>query len=194
MKNRLQFNYYMPANWPYSSESAKLFIEDKFSVREDADCSLPAEPIVVFYGTEEKVNALLAIGCGGDGSNQFNNKPYYIIDFAKLEDDVIALIADNQQNMADIRRIFDDIKALSDTSAIHTEQITVINGEIETLKRVDADTDIRIKNLANNITQVVLDLEVEINRAVKRETELDSKIKSWSLSENPSANSSLPLK
>lgn len=176
MKNRLQFNYYMPANWPYSSESAKLFIEDKFSVREDADCSLPAEPIVVFYGTEEKVNALLAIGCGGDGSNQFNNKPYYIIDFAKLEDDVVALIADNQQNMADIRRIFDDIKALSDTSAIHTEQITVINGEIETLKRVDADTDIRIKNLANNITQVVLDLEAEINRAVKRETELDSKI------------------
>lgn len=176
MKNRLQFNYYMPANWPYSREEAKLFIEEKFSIRQDADCSLPAEPIVVFYGTEEKINALLAIGCGGDGSNQFNNKPYYIIDFTKLEEDVTALIADNQQNMADIRRIFEDIKALSGTSAIHTEQITVINGEIETLKKVDAETDIRIKNLANNITQVVLDLEAEVNRAIKKEVELDSKI------------------
>lgn len=176
MKNRLQFNYYMPANWPYSSEEAKLFIEDKFSVRQDADCSLPAEPIVVFYGTEEKINALLAIGCGGDGSNQINNKPYYIIDFTKLEEDVTAFIADNQQNMVDIRRIFEDIKALSDASAIHTEQITTINGEIETLKKVDAETDIRIKNLATDITQVVLDLEAEVNRAIKKEVELDSKI------------------
>lgn len=91
MKNRLQIKYYKPV-FPYTREEAIEYIENLFATNnENARCSLPAEPIAVFYGDSlNDANVILAIGRGGNGTHIVNNVPYFLIDTAKMNEETAA--------------------------------------------------------------------------------------------------------
>ena len=122
MKNRLQFNYYMPASFPYTREKAVLFIENLFSKNTTSQTSLPAEPVVVFYGEEAaESSVLIAIGRGGDGKDILNNVPYYLIDYT--------------QTTKDIENLFDEVDSLKKIDETLNLTIVEINNNIDEIKR-----------------------------------------------------------
>lgn len=131
MKNRLQIKYYMPVSFPYEREEAIEYIETLFStdaaVNKNPRKSLPAEPIAIFYGNDiYSANVILAIGRGGDGVDYTLNKPYFLIDTAKLTED----LAVNNEILTEVKAIALQAKA-----------------DIETLKKGVADAEKEIKNL-----------------------------------------------
>ena len=74
MKNRLQIKYYMPSKFPFTREDAVKHIEKIYDRSLGAKCSLPAEPVAIFYGeTMSNSNVILAIGRGGDGKEALLN-------------------------------------------------------------------------------------------------------------------------
>lgn len=124
MKNRLQIKYYMPSFWPYTRENAVKYITNLFSRNTTSKCSLPGEPIAVFYGdNSDTASIILAIGRGGDGKDILNNKPYYLIDFSELKNSVL----NNKEN---------------------------IDGLTETLEQVLLDIETIYSNINTNVTDI----------------------------------------
>lgn len=101
MKNRLQIRYHIPNILPTREEAIK-YLNEFFMY---SGTSLSAEPLVLLYndtpldidkGITEKerlktANIILAIGKGGDGNDIRNNEDYFIIDFAKHEEEILSL-------------------------------------------------------------------------------------------------------
>jgi len=178
MKNRLQFNYYMPASFPYTREKAVLFIENLFSKNTNSQTSLPAEPVVVFYGeTAEESTPLIGIGRGGDGKDILNNMPYYLIDYTKAINDIETLFGnvdtlkkeDEKLNLAiaEINNNIDEIKK----NAIRIEE--KFDSEV---KRIDEAIATEISRATGVEDEIKGLLHEESDRAKSAESDLQSKI------------------
>ena len=161
MKNRLQFNYYMPASFPYKREEAVLFIENLFSKNTTSQTSLPAEPVVVFYGenaTESSV--LFAIGRGGDGKDILNNVPYYLIDYT--------------QTTNDIKTLFGEVDDLKNADELINDAIIEINNNIDEIKKnaksIEDRIDVEVETLNGKIG-------TEKSERIAGDEALDDKIK-----------------
>ena len=141
MKNRLQIRYHIPETLPTRAQ-AMTYLQEAFAIgrTNSTNASLPAEPLVILYNdtqldiangiTEAKrletSNVLLAIGRGGDGVNVFNNQDYFVIDFAKHDeeikdltdtvDNILEVIEEVKENIeqmkADIKKNSDDIATI----------------------------------------------------------------------------------
>lgn len=128
MKNRLQIKYYMPSFWPYTRENAVKYITDLFSRNTTSRCSLPGEPIAVFYGeNSDSASIILAIGRGGDGKDVLTNKPYYLIDFSELKNSVL----NNKENIDEISETLEQV--LLDVDTIYTK----INDNVTDIKNIN---------------------------------------------------------
>ena len=128
MKNRLQIKYYMPSFWPYTRENAVKYITDLFSRNTTSRCSLPGEPIAVFYGeNSDSASIILAIGRGGDGKDVLTNKPYYLIDFSELKNSVL----NNKENIDEISETLEQV--LLDVDTIYTK----INDNATNIKNIN---------------------------------------------------------
>ena len=205
MKNRLQIKYYMPAKFPFKREEALAHIDMLFGDGKGAAYSLPAEPIALFYGDSiETSNVILAIGRGGNGVNNDNNKPYYLIDFTKLSEDLAALTdkvegineivnqlkedveqlkKDVANNALEIKKIWEKIGNKNDGPGMDTiygyinDKVGMIMGG-EPLKGLE--TIVKLGNAYTVLKQETVglynDIAAEIARATKREGELQASI------------------
>ena len=106
MKNRLQIRYHIPEALPTRAQ-ALTYLKEAFAVgaaNVNDNKSLPGEPLVILYNDNAEnltpaqalasANVILAIGRGGDGISRYNNQDYFIIDFAKHEEDIHGLTDD----------------------------------------------------------------------------------------------------
>lgn len=153
MKNRLQFNYYIPEKFPYTREQAIAFIESLFSTNSmDSMCSLPAEPIIIFYGkNQSEASALIAIGRGGNGVDKPNNLPYYLIDYTKTVEDIDVLVDETgllREDINDIKEVIETIKSDIVNNKVKSNDksinVIVIEGEGTNLSvNIDNKTIIR---------------------------------------------------
>ena len=135
MKNRLQIKYYKPSNFPYTRDAAIQFINDtyadKSSVNKNPKTSLPAEPIAVFYGDDIRTaNVLLAIGRGGNGNDYLDNLPYFLIDSAKMEEDIQNLQALSSDHKTLIDEFKNDINSIKNSIKEIETSIKTINSNI----------------------------------------------------------------
>lgn len=186
MKNRLQIRYHIPESLPTRAQ-AMAYLKETFAIgRTNSDnASLPAEPLVLLYNdtpldiangiTEAKrletANVLLAIGRGGDGVNVFNNQDYFVIDFAKHEED-IAELTSNIENILDIvKEVNDTIAEMQDAIAKNTNDIA------EIVKKIGEKGDNSLKDTVYGFIQGAYDaIDAEVNRAGDAERELQHNI------------------
>lgn len=186
MKNRLQIRYHIPESLPTRAQ-AMAYLKETFAIgRTNSDnASLPAEPLVLLYNdtpldiangiTEAKrletANVLLAIGRGGDGVNVFNNQDYFVIDFAKHEED-IAELTSNIENILDIvKEVNDTIAEMQDAIAKNTNDIA------EIVKKIGEKGDNSLKDTVYGFIQGAYDaIDAEVNRASDAERELQHNI------------------
>ena len=186
MKNRLQIRYHIPESLPTRAQ-AMMYLKETFAIgrTNSANASLPAEPLVLLYNdtqldiangiTEAKrletANVLLAIGRGGDGVNIFNNQDYFVIDFAKHEEDITELTSN-------IENILDIIKEVNDTIAEMQVAIAKNTNDIaEIIKKIGEKGDNSIKDTVYGFIQGAYDaIDAEINRADDAERELQHNI------------------
>ena len=173
MKNRLQIRYHFPQQingkitLPTRDE-ALSYIKNAFernTTTNNGNTSLIAEPLVIFYNDNtnatpdamiSKSNVILAIGRGGNGENVLKNEPYFIIDFAKHDEDIqnaFDKIAENEIKINDIFTVIEQIQ-----NDINAEVNRAINEETV------------IKNL----------ISIEQNRAEIKESELQASIQNAS--------------
>lgn len=186
MKNRLQIRYHIPESLPTRAQ-AMVYLKETFAIgRTNSDnASLPAEPLVLLYNdtpldiangiTEAKrletANVLLAIGRGGDGVNIFNNQDYFVIDFAKHEEDITELTSN-------IENILDIIKEVNDTIAEMQAAIAKNASDItEIIKKIGEKGDNSLKDTVYGFIQGAYDaIDAEVNRAGDAEKELQHNI------------------
>lgn len=186
MKNRLQIRYHIPESLPTRAQ-AMMYLKESFAIgRTNSDnASLPAEPLVLLYNdtpldiangiTEAKrletANVLLAIGRGGDGVNIFNNQDYFVIDFAKHEED-IAELTSNIENILDItKEINETIEEMQAAIAKNTNDIA------EIIKKIGEKGDNSLKDTVYGFIQGSYDaIDAEVNRADDAERELQHNI------------------
>lgn len=186
MKNRLQIRYHIPESLPTRAQ-AMVYLKESFAIgRTNSDnASLPAEPLVLLYNdtpldiangiTEAKrletANVLLAIGRGGDGVNIFNNQDYFVIDFAKHEED-IAELASNIENILDITKEVNDTIAEMQTAIAKNA-----NDIAEIIKKIGEKGDNSLKDTVYGFIQGAYDaIDAEVNRADDAERELQHNI------------------
>lgn len=117
MKNKLQFRR---AEQIFSTrEQAIDYINNVSNLFNRG--SLPAEPLVVFYGNDENKNAILAIGKGGDGISQSGNyAEYEIIDIQYVNGKLAALESETDR----IDELEDLIQAINDNVSGFDQRIT----------------------------------------------------------------------
>lgn len=186
MKNRLQIRYHIPESLPTRAQ-AMVYLKETFAIgRTNSDnASLPAEPLVLLYNdtpldiangiTEAKrletANVLLAIGRGGDGVNIFNNQDYFVIDFAKHEEDITELTSN-------IENILDIIKEVNDAIAEMQAAIAKNASDIaEIIKNIGEKGDNSLKDTVYGFIQGAYDaIDAEVNRAGDAEKELQHNI------------------
>lgn len=186
MKNRLQIRYHIPESLPTRAH-AMAYLKETFAIgrTNSVNASLPAEPLVLLYNdtpldiangiTEAKrletANVLLAIGRGGDGVNVFNNQDYFVIDFAKHEED-IAELTSNIENILDI------IKEVNDTIAEMQAAIAKNANDIaEIIKKIGEKGDNSLKDTVYGFIQGAYDaIDAEVNRASAAEKDLQHNI------------------
>jgi chromosome segregation ATPase len=186
MKNRLQIRYHIPESLPTRAQ-AMMYLKETFAIgrTNSVNASLPAEPLVLLYNdtqldiangiTEAKrletANVLLAIGRGGDGVNIFNNQDYFVIDFAKHEEDITELTS-NIDNIRDI------IKEVNDTIAEMQAAIAKNANDIaEIIKKIGEKGDNSLKDTVYGFIQGAYDeIDAEVNRAGDAEKELQHNI------------------
>ena len=145
MKNRLQIRYHIPESLPTRAQ-AMTYLKERFAIgrTNSVNASLPAEPLVLLYndtmanpaqGITEAyrlatANVLLAIGRGGDGVNVFNNQDYFVIDFAKHDEEIFKLTEDVNGIRELITEIQNTIGAMQDGIKKNSEAIEAIKAEI----------------------------------------------------------------
>jgi predicted nucleic acid-binding Zn-ribbon protein len=186
MKNRLQIRYHIPESLPTRAQ-AMVYLKETFAIgrTNSVNASLPAEPLVLLYNdtpldiangiTEAKrletANVILAIGRGGDGTNVFNNQDYFVIDFAKHEEDITEL-TDNVDN------IFDIINEVNGTIAEMQKAISKNTSDIaEIIKKIGEKGDNSLKDTVYGFIQGAYDaIANEVNRAEDAEAALQNNI------------------
>ena len=147
MKNRLQIRYHFPELkdgkiiLPTRDEALE-YIKGSFArntTTNHGNASLIAEPLVLFYNDNtnlmqdeilSKSNVILAIGRGGNGNDILTNEDYFIIDFAKHDEDIKKAFAEITSNDEDIANIFDLIDQIKNNVAINFDNINAINTKI----------------------------------------------------------------
>ena len=214
MKNRLQIKYHIPESLPTRTQAMK-YLQDTFAIGQtnNTNTSLPAEPLVILYNntpldiangiTElerlKTSNALLAIGRGGDGKNILNNQNYFVIDFAKHDEEIADIIqkyttADNelsnliseiQISVSEIKNSINEEKQLRENSdnelsmnlqnevdrAINAENVISKNLMDEITRSIEKDGNLEASDTALNIK-----INDEIARAINKENELNTAI------------------
>lgn len=147
MKNRLQIKYYKPATFPYTRENAIEFIKAKYPTETSYNGkvsnqlgSLPGEPIAVFYGDDvTNLNVILAIGTGGKG-DILHNTPYFLIDTAKLNED-LSLANKNIDGLNSlIEQVQKDLEFVRGQIKELQNEILNVNNKIGTKTDVDNST------------------------------------------------------
>lgn len=147
MKNRLQIRYHFPELkdgkiiLPTRDEALE-YIRGSFArntTTNHGNASLIAEPLVLFYNDNtnlmqdeilSKSNVILAIGRGGNGNDILTNEDYFIIDFAKHDEDIKKAFSEITSNDEDIANIFDMIDQIKNNVAINFDNINAINTKI----------------------------------------------------------------
>ena len=183
MKNRLQFNYYMPEVFPYTREDAVAFIESLFSTNSmESLCSLTAEPIIVFYGeTSSTSSALIAIGRGGNGVDKPNNLPYYLVDYTKSVEDISFLLDKTSKLNGEVDKLNEVISEINNNITGIKENATRIEVELNAkIDEVDGRLNEKIDGetkRAESVEELISDnLNAEITRAKNKESEILSSI------------------
>ena len=146
MKNRLQFRYHTDIF--FNRELAYEYLHETINNQYDARSfsSLIAEPLVSYYYDEKgNVVPLFMIGMGGNGSQPVNeNVNYFIIDAAKIEE---------------------DIKSLQEVTKMHDEKLLelekALQAEIERATKKEQELESAINKLIKN-----LESEIAARRAV----------------------------
>ena len=185
MKNRLQIRYHIPSSLP-TREEAISYIKEVFNpLKSDSLSTLPAEPLVLLYNNEpineeigfneerrlETSNAILAIGRGGDGINSSNNKSYFIIDFAKLEEDITELrelvnvsLSDNIELNEIINKVKKDITELVNSEVSRATKVENELGEELTIEINRAKTQEKL--IQDSFNEGINRLETTFNKKV----------------------------
>lgn len=182
MKNRLQIRYHIPESLPTRAQ-AMAYLKDTFAIgrTNSTNASLPAEPLVILYNdtpldlangfTEAKrletANVILAIGRGGDGINVFNNQDYFVIDFAKHDEE----IHDLTKNVNNAVEIITEVNATINQIKSDIEKNN--NDVTNVLKLIGEKGDSCEKNTVYGYVQCLQNnIEDEINRAEDAEQDL----------------------
>lgn len=205
MKNRLQFRYHIPAVLPTRDE-AMAYLKESFVIgpsnpginNPELGTSLPAEPLVILYNDNTNVtepqrlatsNVILAIGRGGDGTNPLTNQDYFVIDFAKHDEEITKLneeFKDVPELVQAVKETIGFLKAdvLKNTEDINTltqlvgekgdgcEKDTVY-GYIQCTK---ATLDEEIDNREDADKEILHALELETMRATNEEARIESRL------------------
>ena len=205
MKNRLQFRYHIPAVLPTRDE-AMAYLKKSFVIgpsnpginNPELGTSLPAEPLVILYNDNTNVtepqrlatsNVILAIGRGGDGTNPLTNQDYFVIDFAKHDEEITKLneeFKDVPELVQAVKETIGFLKAdvLKNTEDINTltqlvgekgdgcEKDTVY-GYIQCTK---ATLDEEIDNREDADKEILHALELETMRATNEEARIESRL------------------
>lgn len=187
MKNRLQIRYHIPESLPTRAQ-AMSYLKETFAIgrTNSTNASLPAEPLVILYNdtmpdiangiTEAKrletANVLLAIGRGGDGVNIFNNQDYFVIDFAKHEEEILGLTS----AIDGVIDVIDEVKAT--IAQMQTDIAKNANDIANIVKVIGEKGDQCEKETVYGYIQCTREaIEDETNRAVLAEQELQHAIK-----------------
>jgi hypothetical protein len=186
MKNRLQIRYHIPESLPTRAQ-AMAYLRETFAIgrTNTKNTSLPAEPLVLLYNdtlldvangiTEAKrletANVLLAIGRGGDGVNVFNNQDYFVIDFAKHDEE----IADLNQAVDGILDVIAEVKTtINEMKANITNNTNDIANIIKTIGEKGDQSE---KDTVYGYIQGAYDaIDNEVNRAKNAELNLQHAI------------------
>ena len=186
MKNRLQIRYHIPESLPTRAQ-AMAYLQEAFAIgrTNTENTSLPGEPLVLLYNdtlldiangiTEaqrlETANVLLAIGRGGDGVNIFNNQDYFVIDFAKHDEEIQMLI----EQVGDIQDI---VITVQETIGQMQENIKNNNDGISAIiKQIGEKGDQREKDTVYGYIQGAYnDIKDEETRALQTEQDLSHSI------------------
>lgn len=205
MKNRLQFRHHIPAVLPTRDE-AMAYLKESFVIgpsnpginNPELGTSLPAEPLVILYNDNTNLaepqrlatsNVILAIGRGGDGTNILTNQDYFVIDFAKHDEEITKLneeFKDVPELVQAVKETIDFLKAdvLKNTEDINTltqlvgekgdgcEKDTVY-GYIQCTK---ATLDEEIDNREDADKELLHALELETMRATNEEARIESRL------------------
>lgn len=160
--------------------------------------SLPAEPLVILYNDNTNVaepqrlatsNVILAIGRGGDGTNILTNQDYFVIDFAKHDEEITKLneeFKDVPELVQAVKETIDFLKAdvLKNTEDINAltqlvgekgdgcEKDTVY-GYIQCTK---ATLDEEIDNREDADKEILHALELETMRATNEEARIEARL------------------
>lgn len=160
--------------------------------------SLPAEPLVILYNDNTNVaepqrlatsNVILAIGRGGDGTNILTNQDYFVIDFAKHDEEITKLneeFKDVPELVQAVKETIDFLKAdvLKNTEDINAltqlvgekgdgcEKNTVY-GYIQCTK---ATLDEEIDNREDADKEILHALELETMRATNEEARIEARL------------------
>lgn len=182
MKNRLQIRYHIPESLPTRAQ-AMAYLQEAFAIgrTNTENTSLPGEPLVLLYNdtlldiangiTEaqrlETANVLLAIGRGGDGVNIFNNQDYFVIDFAK-HDEEIQMLIEQVGNIQDI------VITVQEAIGQMQENIKNNNDDISAIiKQIGEKGDQREKDTVYGYIQGAYnDIKDEETRALQTEQDL----------------------
>jgi hypothetical protein len=159
------------------------YLQEAFAIgrTNTENTSLPGEPLVLLYNdtlldiangiTEaqrlETANVLLAIGRGGDGVNIFNNQDYFVIDFAK-HDEEIQMLIEQVGNIQDI------VITVQETIGQMQENIKNNNDDISAIiKQIGEKGDQREKDTVYGYIQGAYnDIKDEETRALQTEQDL----------------------
>lgn len=193
MKNRLQFRYHIPETLPTRAQ-AMAYLEEAFAIgrTNTENTTLPAEPLVMLYNdtlvdstngmTEAKrletSNVILAIGRGGDGVDVFNNQKYFVIDFAKHDEEIVGLTEDVASINEIITAVQDNIDEIKSSILEHTNAIEAINAKIgEKGDSCEKNTIYGYIQCVKEIANEALDtVEDEIIRSTQEDEHLNSLI------------------
>ncbi len=207
MKNRLQIRYHIPETLPTRAQ-AMTYLQEAFAIgrTNSTNASLPAEPLVILYNdtqldiangiTEAKrletSNVLLAIGRGGDGVNVFNNQDYFVIDFAKHDeeikdltdtvDNILEVIEEVKENIeqmkADIKKNSDDIAAIIKKIGEKGDQCEkdTVYGYIQCAHDGIEDLNERLGDEIDDRKQADEDLQTHINMEADARAQEDERL------------------
>ena len=196
MKNRLQIRHHIPNTLP-TREEAINYLNNFFTY---SGTSLPAEPLVLLYndtpldvdnGITEKErlknsNIILAIGKGGDGDDIRNNENYFIIDFAKHDEEIISLT----KRINDIDIIISHLKE-SITDYINTQisdtkesvinyidnEIINVNDSLNQTKKIFDENILNIREDIVIVKEYINNINEELNTTIEKNvTELNASI------------------
>lgn len=179
MKNRLQIRYHIPETLPTRAQ-AMTYLKEAFAVgaaNTNDYKSLPGEPLVILYNDKvneltpaqalSTANVILAIGRGGDGMSRYNNQDYFVIDFAKHEENILGLTED-------MTHVFDYIKEAKETISNMQTDIAQNAEDIQTiLAKIGERGDSSEKDTVYGYIEGAYNsIRSEVRRAIASEKEL----------------------